>query len=110
MKASVATRLIQGPKVAQDDEGQVQLIGACIQPLEQFVRNGFVGMNLTWNSQGFGTLSTGDIMERGYYIYSDSYALQSQSDREARKAMPIQIAVKEAGAVHSADIIITIER
>lgn len=110
VKASVATRLIQAPKVPQTDEGQVQLLGACIQPCEQFVRNGFIGKGLVWNGPSIGELKTGDIMERGYYIYSDSYALQSQSDREARKAMPIQIAVKEAGAIHQADIIITVER
>lgn len=110
IKASVATRLIQAPKVPQDDEGQVALLGACIQPCEQFVRNRFIGKNLVWNSTGFGELEQGDIMPRGYYIYSDSYTLQSQSDREARKAMPIQIAIKEAGAIHSADIIITVER
>lgn len=110
VKSSVATRLIQAPKVPQTDEGQVSLLGACLQPLEQFVNNGFIGQGLTWNSTGFGELSTGDVLERGYYIYSDSYTLQSQSDREARKAMPIQIAVKEAGAIHSADIIITVER
>ena len=110
VKASVATRLIQAPKIPQTDEGQVALLGACIQPCEQFVRNGFIGQNLTWNSTGFGELAQGDILQRGYYIYSDSYALQSQSDREARKAMPIQIAVKESGAVHSAEILITVER
>lgn len=110
IKASVATRLIQAPKVPQEDDGQIQLLGACLQPLEQFVRNGFIGQGLTWRGVGFGELKTDSIMERGYYIYSDSYTLQSQSDREARKAMPIQIAVKEAGAIHSADIIITVER
>ena len=43
-------------------------------------------------------------------MYSDSYALQSQSDREARKAMPIQVAAKEAGAIHSAEILVMMER
>ena len=74
------------------------------------MRNGFLGQNLTWNGASFGELNTGDIMPRGYYMYSDSYTLQSQSDREARKAMPIQVAAKEAGAIHSGDILVMMER
>lgn len=110
LRAAAATRLIQQPKIPQTDEGQVVLEGALLQVHEQFVRNGFLGQNLTWNGTSFGNLQTGDILERGYYMYSDSYALQSQSDREARKAMPIQIAAKEAGAIHSAEILVYLER
>ena len=86
------------------------LEGALLQVHEQFVRNGFLGKNLVWNGASFGNLSTGDVLERGYYMYSDSYQLQSQSDREARKAMPIQIAAKEAGAIHSSEILVMVER
>lgn len=110
LRVDAATRLIQQPKIPQTDEGQVTLEGSLLRRLEQFVRNGFVGKGLTWNSIGFGNLATGDILERGYYMFSESYTLQSQSDREKRKAMPIQIAVKEAGAIHSADILIYVER
>jgi len=110
LRAAAATRLIQQPKIPQTDEGQVVLEGALLQVHEQFVRNGFLGQNLTWNGASFGELNTGDIMPRGYYMYSDSYTLQSQSDREARKAMPIQVAAKEAGAIHSAEILVMMER
>lgn len=110
LRAAAATRLIQQPKIPQTDEGQVVLEGALLQVHEQFVRNGFLGQNLTWNGASFGELQTGDILPRGYYMYSDSYALQSQSDREARKAMPIQIAAKESGAIHQAEILVTMER
>lgn len=110
LQAAGATRLIQQPKIPQTDEGQITLESALLPVHEQFVRNGFLGRGLTWNGVGFGELATGDILESGYYMYSDSYALQSQSDREARKAMPIQIAAKESGAVHSADILVYMER
>lgn len=110
LQAAGATRLIQQPKIPQTDEGQITLESALVPVHEQFVRNGFLGRGLTWNGVGFGELSTGQILENGWYMYSDSYALQSQSDREARKAMPIQIAAKEAGAIHSADILVYMER
>jgi len=110
LQAAGATRLIQQPKIPQTDEGQITLQSALVGILEQFVRNGFIGRGLRWNGNGFGELTTGDILENGWYMFSDSYALQSQSDREARKAMPIQIAVKEAGAIHSAEIIVYVER
>jgi hypothetical protein len=35
---------------------------------------------------------------------------QDQSEREERKAPPMQIAVKLAGAIHTADVIISINR
>lgn len=110
LQAAGATRLIQQPKIPQTDEGQITLESALVPVHEQFVRNGFLGRGLTWNGVGFGELSPGDILENGWYMYSDSYALQSQPDREARKAMPIQIAAKEAGAIHSADILVYMER
>jgi hypothetical protein len=37
-------------------------------------------------------------------------ALQAQADREARKSPPIQIALKLAGAVHTVDIIVNVNR
>ena len=110
LRAAAATRLIQSPKIPQTDEGQVVLEGSLLQVHEQFVRNGFLGKNLVWNGASFGNLSTGDVLERGYHMHSDSYQLQSQSDREARKAMPIQIAAKEAGAIHSSEILVMVER
>lgn len=110
LQAAAATRLIQQPKIPQTDEGQSTLESALVVVHEQFVRNGFLGRGLVWNGVGFGELSTGDVLENGYYMYSDSYTLQSQSDREARKAMPIQIAAKEAGAIHSAEILVYVER
>lgn len=110
LQAAGATRLIQQPKIPQTDEGQITLESALLVIHEKYVRNGFLGRGLVWNGVGFGELSTGDILETGYYMYSDSYALQSQPDREARKAMPIQIAAKEAGAIHSAEIIVYVER
>lgn len=110
LRVDIATRLKALPKVPQTDEGQVILHNSCIPRLEQFVNNGFGARNQTWNGNGFGELSTGDVLELGYYMYSDSYNLQPQADREARKAMPTMIAFKESGAIHEADFTVYVER
>jgi hypothetical protein len=50
-----------------------------------------------------------NIKDFGYYIYSIPMAQQAQSDRMRRIAPLIQIAAKEAGAIHSSDITIYVE-
>ena len=80
--------------------------------LNQFVTNGYIGTGLTWNSsQTFGDPATfkRNITNKGYYIYSTPIALQSQEDRASRIAPLVQMAAKEAGALHSSDVIVTIE-
>lgn len=110
LQAAAATRLTRQPKIPQTDIGQSTLEGSLIAVHERFVRNGFLGENLIWNGLGFGELQTGDVLTKGWYMYSDSFQLQTQPDREARKGMPIQVAAKEAGAIHDADIIVYLER
>jgi len=55
-------------------------------------------------------LKTGDYVEDGYYFYSDSFAQQTTADREARKSMPVNVALKYSGFMHSADILITLNQ
>lgn len=63
-----------------------------------------------WNSAGFGALNQGDTLAKGYYVYAPPIATQSQADREARKAVTFQVAAKEAGAIHSVDILVNVNR
>jgi len=96
-------------KIPQTDAGVNALVAATAGRLDQSVRNGLVAPN-QWNADGFGELSRGDWLEEGYYIYALPTRLQSQSDREQRKAPPIQVAVKLAGAIHSAVILVNVNR
>lgn len=97
-------------KVPQDDDGQTQAINVLNATFERYAVAGAIGRNLKWNGSGFGLLSTGDILPTGYYTYSQSFTTQSQNNRELRKGMPIQCAVKESGAINSLDITINVER
>ena len=50
-----------------------------------------------------------NILETGYYIFSFPIATQAQAERASRIAPVIQFAAKESGAIHSGDVIFTIE-
>lgn len=98
-------------KIPQTDAG-LEIITKAIRKVCNYgVTNGFIAPG-TWNSNDtFGDLDDfyRNIEEFGYYIYHQPVSEQLQSEREARKAPLFQIAAKEAGAVHSANILIYIE-
>lgn len=97
-------------KIPQTEPGMTLLKGAYRLICEQAVRNGYVAPG-AWNSADrFGDVEAmlRNIEEVGYYIYSLPVNLQSQTDREARKAPLVQIAIKEAGAIHSTSVIVYI--
>nr|WP_233242709.1 DUF3383 family protein [Xylella fastidiosa] len=76
---------------------------------QEGVRNGAFAPGL-WNGEAFGALATGDYLEAGFYVWADSVDTLSTSDRQARRAPPLQIAVKLAGAIHAVDVIINFDR
>lgn len=96
-------------KIPQTDAGMQLLTTACDAVCSQAVINGLLAPG-QWNAGGFGLLQQGDYLQKGYYIYNAPVATQSQSDRAARLAMPIQIAAKLAGAIHSVDVLVTVNQ
>lgn len=98
-------------KIPQTEAGMEKVTKAIRGVCNQGVVNGFSAPG-TWNSSDtFGSYDDfyRNIEEFGYYIYHQPIAQQLQGEREQRQAPLYQIAAKEAGAVHSANIIITIE-
>ncbi|MED6004939.1 MULTISPECIES: DUF3383 family protein [Enterobacteriaceae] len=95
--------------VPQTDEGQQRLIGSLIKVGEQFRANGSIAGG-TWTLGPIGNLKTGDYLDLGYYFYSDSFSKQTTADREARKAMPINVALKYAGFMHTVDLFFTLNQ
>jgi len=51
-----------------------------------------------------------NIENVGYFVWSKPLSQQSSSDRAARKAPLIQIAIKMAGAVHSSNVLVQINQ
>lgn len=109
VQKEVFSTLKEAKKIPQTDKGQVRLIAAVKRVCELFVNNGFIAPG-EWRGDDVGTITSGDYLELGYYVYSPSYDTQLQTDREARKSVPINVAIKLAGAIHSVDILVNYNR
>lgn len=96
-------------KIPQTDAGVNQIVAACESACAQGVANGLLAPG-AWTAAGFGALVQGQTLAKGYYIYAQPLAQQSASDRSARKAPTLQIAAKLAGAVHSVNVLISVNR
>jgi hypothetical protein len=96
-------------KIPQTDAGSNQAVNVIEAVCAQGVINGLLAPGV-WTSGGFGQLNTGDFLPKGYYVYAQPVAQQNLSDRGARKSVPFQIAVKLAGAVHTANVSISVNQ
>lgn len=97
-------------KVPQTEPGMTILKGAYRLVCDRAVRNGYCAPG-AWNSADrFGDVEAmlRNIEEVGYYIYSLPVNQQAQTEREQRKAPLVQIALKEAGAIHSSNVLVYI--
>lgn len=96
-------------KIPQTRDGVAMIQASIENILAQGVANGLIAPG-KWTSDAFGNLETGDYLPSGYYVYANDLDEQDQADREARKCPPLQCAVKLAGAIHSVDITLNINR
>lgn len=112
IEIEVANLLFQTrTKIPQTEAGMAKITNAITAVLNQGVVNGMIGAG-QWNSPDtFGVLEDFQrgIRTFGYYVYHQPVAEQVQSERAARKAPVFSIAVKCAGAVEHAEILIYIE-
>lgn len=109
VQTDVWNLLYTSSKVGQDESGIESLVATVSRSMDQAVANGLVAPGV-WNGDEFGALKKGDTLSTGYYVYIQPLAEQAQSEREARKAPPIQIAAKLKGAIHFVDVSITVNR
>lgn len=96
-------------KVPQTDKGVAALVQQVEKACQEGVRNGLLAPG-QWNGMDLGEMRSGMYLSKGFYVYAQPVAEQNQSDREARKAPPIQAIIKGGGAIHFADITVTFER
>ncbi|WP_249961089.1 DUF3383 domain-containing protein [Histophilus somni] len=110
VQKEVFARLYKSPtKLPLTDKGQAVLIAAVEKVCLEGINNGAFAPG-QWNGDSFGSLQTGDYLEKGYYVWAAPMDTLSDSDREQRRATPIQTAVKLAGAIHFSDVIINYNR
>jgi hypothetical protein len=96
-------------KIPQTDAGTTTRIANIEKVLDVADKNGLFAPGI-WTGGPMGQLGTGDTLTKGYYTWADTVDNQLQTDREARKGVPIQVAAKLAGAVHYGDVAITVVR
>jgi hypothetical protein len=96
-------------KIPQTNAGMNTLVAVCKGVCIEGQNNGLIADRGIWNADGFGELERGDPIP-GFYIYAQNVDDQPQSEREQRKAPPIQIAAKLAGAIHFVDVIVDVNR
>lgn len=95
-------------KVPQTENGMSGLKGAYRKVCDQAVTNEYSAPG-EWNSSTtFGNQGdfVANVQQRGYYIFSQPVSQQSQTARAARQAPLVQIALKEAGAIHSSNVLV----
>lgn len=95
-------------KVPQTEAGMDGLKGAYRQVCQQAVSNQYSAPG-TWTSPDiFGNQASflSNITQYGYYIFSTPISQQAATARQARQAPLVQIAVKEAGAIQSSNVLV----
>ena len=99
-------------KIPQTEPGMSLLKSAYRQVCEQAKVNAYIAPGQWTSAEWFGNQEdmNNAILERGYYIYSQPVNLQSAEDRAARKAPLVQIGIKEAGAIHSTNVLVNINQ
>lgn len=96
-------------KIPQTDAGVSQIVTTVTAAMQQGVLNGLLAPGI-WNGPNVGSLLTGQTLPMGFYVYAPPIALQTSAERAARKSPPIQVCVKLAGAIHSVNVIISVNR
>lgn len=96
-------------KIPQTDQGNNQYVNAITAVCDQAVTSGVAAPGV-WNQAGFGQLQEGQFLKLGYYTYAPPIALQSESDRAARKSVVFQTAVKFAGSTQTVDVLVSFNR
>lgn len=97
-------------KIVQTEDGVGILKNAIRKICEQGRTNQYISAGSWTLPNTFGNQADffANISQVGYYIYSLPISLQSQASREARESPLIQIAAKESGAIHSANVLVSI--
>jgi len=96
-------------KIPQTNAGVHILVTTVEASLNQGVVNGLIAPG-QWNAPGFGQITFGQMLPKGYYVWAPLLESQPQAIREKRVAPTIQCAIKLAGAVHFANVVINVNR
>ena len=106
---NVMDLLYQNRKIPQTEAGVSSIVNVINVACNKFVNNGFIAAG-NWNGAKCLNLKNGDFLTAGYLVQSEAIASQSQADRDARKAPPIYVCCKLAGAIEHVTIEVNVNR
>ena len=109
LQAAAVSLLAQNTgKLPQTDDSTAMFIN-----LFSGILAGYTARNVlasaAWKGPAAGSIQNGDIIENGFALWADSYDTQSEADRAAHKAMPIQVALTLAGSLESVVINVNVQ-
>ena len=106
LQDAAVTLLAENPdKMPQTDDSTAQFINRFTSILMDYADRNILASGV-WRGSPAGPVQTGDVVENGYALWADSYNDQSDADRAAHKAVPVNVALLLAGSVES--IVITV--
>ena len=106
LQNAAVTLLAENPdKLPQTDDSTAQFINRFSSILMGYTGRGILASSV-WRGADIGPVRGGEMIENGFMLWADSYDDQSDADRAAHKAMPVQVALTPAGSIES--IVITV--
>ena len=106
LQNAAVSLLAENPdRLPQTDDSTAQFINRFTSILSGYADRGVLASGL-WRGAETGPLLAGDTVENGFALWADSYDNQSDADRAAHKAVPIQVGLILAGSIES--IVITV--
>lgn len=106
---NVMDLLYQRRKLPQTEAGVTSIINVINDACRKYVKLGFIAPG-KWNGAECLDLQTGDYLPDGYLVQSEPIDEQSQADRDKRKAPPIYVCCKLAGAIEFVTIQVNVNR
>ncbi len=97
-------------KIPQTEIGMEGLKNVYRKVCQQAVTNGFIAPGSWTSADTFGPNGAlvRNIGDQGYYVFSQPIIDQDPTDRAARNAPLVQIAIKAAGAIQHSDVIVNV--
>ena len=106
LQNAAVSLLAENPdRLPQTDDASAQFMNAFSSVLIGYTNRGILA-TAPWRGSAVGSFSAGDYIENGFALWADSYDNQSEADRAAHRAVPIQCVLTLSGSLES--VVITV--
>ncbi len=106
LQNAAVSLLAENPdRLPQTDDASAQFMNAFSSILIGYTNRGILATS-PWRGSAVGSMQAGDYIENGFALWADSYDNQSEADRAAHRAVPIQCALTLSGSLES--VVITV--